>query len=97
MSADVTTLSFEAARTELEEVVERLESGSATLEESLVLWERGESLHRRCQTLLDDAQARLDALRSRPAGAAGSVGDATAPTTTVDGQPGAEGHGDAFV
>ena len=35
-------LSYEAARDELAEVVEALESGSETLEESLKLWERGE-------------------------------------------------------
>lgn len=70
MSTDVNTLSFEAARAELEAVVERLESGSATLEESLVLWERGETLHQRCRALLDDAQTRLDALRSAPAAGA---------------------------
>ena len=64
MSVDVHTLTFEDARAELDAVVERLESGSATLEESLTLWERGEALHLRCRALLDDAQARLDALRA---------------------------------
>ena len=36
-------LSYEQARDELAEIVESLESGSATLEESLALWERGEA------------------------------------------------------
>jgi exodeoxyribonuclease VII small subunit len=35
-------LSYEQARTELATVVERLEQGGSSLEESLALWERGE-------------------------------------------------------
>lgn len=52
---------YEQAREELLEVVRRLESGGATLEESLALWERGEALARLCQQWLDGARARLDA------------------------------------
>ena len=37
-------LSYEQARAELASVVERLEAGGTTLEESLALWERGEKL-----------------------------------------------------
>ena len=55
-------LSYEAARDELVEVVRRLEAGGATLEESLALWERGESLAQTCQSWLDGARARLDAV-----------------------------------
>lgn len=56
-------LGYEAARAELEDVVRKLESGGATLEESLALWERGETLATVCRTWLDGAQARLDAAR----------------------------------
>jgi exodeoxyribonuclease VII small subunit len=52
---------YEAARQELVEVVRRLEAGGVTLEESLVLWERGESLAAVCQRWLDGARARLTA------------------------------------
>jgi exodeoxyribonuclease VII small subunit len=54
---------FEAARTELDEIVGRLEDGGTTLEEALVLWERGEALHRRCAALLEGAEERLRVLR----------------------------------
>ena len=54
-------LSYEAAREELAEVVRQLEQGGATLEQSLLLWERGEELAKVCQAWLDGAQARLDA------------------------------------
>ena len=55
------SLSYEAAREELADVVRQLEQGGATLEQSLALWERGEELARICQRWLDGAQARLDA------------------------------------
>lgn len=55
------TPSYEAAREELIDVVRRLEAGGTTLEESLVLWERGEHLATVCQNWLDGARQRLDA------------------------------------
>lgn len=61
---DVATLSYEEARDELVEVVARLESGAASLEDSLALWERGEALARRCEEWLVGAKARLEAART---------------------------------
>ncbi len=52
--------SYEEARAELVEVVQRLETGGTTLEESLALWERGEKLATICQEWLDGARKRLD-------------------------------------
>lgn len=56
--------SYEAARDELAEIVESLEDGSATLEESLKLWERGEELAKICQSWLDGAKTKLDSAKS---------------------------------
>ncbi|WP_324650714.1 exodeoxyribonuclease VII small subunit [Georgenia sp. H159] len=56
---DVASLSYEQAREELQTVVRRLETGAATLEESMELWERGEALAARCQQWLDGARERL--------------------------------------
>jgi exodeoxyribonuclease VII small subunit len=56
-------LSYEQARAELAAVVERLEAGGTSLEESLALWERGERLADVCQRWLDGARERLDAAR----------------------------------
>ncbi len=67
---------YEQARDELVEVVRRLEAGGTSLEESLVLWERGEQLAAICQRWLDGARARL-AAASAPA-EAGVDGDADA-------------------
>jgi len=55
-------LSYEQARDQLVDVVRTLEQGGTTLAESLALWERGEELARICQTALDGARARLDAV-----------------------------------
>ncbi|MEI7660120.1 MAG: exodeoxyribonuclease VII small subunit [Actinomycetes bacterium] len=56
-------ISYEAARDELAEVVQSLEDGSATLEESLKLWERGEELAKICQEWLDGAKKKLDSAK----------------------------------
>jgi exodeoxyribonuclease VII small subunit len=56
-------ISYEAARDELAQVVEALEDGSATLEESLKLWERGEELAKICQEWLDGAKKKLDSAK----------------------------------
>jgi exodeoxyribonuclease VII small subunit len=61
-------LSYEQARAELATVVERLEAGGSTLEESLALWERGEELADICQRWLDGARKRLDAAQQSRAG-----------------------------
>ena len=63
-TTDVSSLSYEQARDELVRVVNELEQGSSTLEESLALWERGESLAKRCEEWLLGAKARLDAART---------------------------------
>ncbi len=53
--------SYEEARDELSEIVESLEDGRATLEESLKLWERGEELAKICQEWLDGAKKKINA------------------------------------
>lgn len=61
-------LSYEQAREQLVQVVQQLESGGATLSESLELWERGEKLADICQRWLDGARERIEAARrQRPA------------------------------
>ena len=57
--------SFEAAQDELEQIVQRLESGEAALDEALAHWERGEELYRFCATKLDAAQGRIEDLARR--------------------------------
>jgi exodeoxyribonuclease VII small subunit len=59
-NADVTKLSFEKALAELEQIVQRLERGDVPLEESVAIYERGETLKRRCEELLRQAEARVE-------------------------------------
>lgn len=57
---DIKTLSFEAAITELEELTRRLETGAASLEDSITLYERGALLKAHCEEKLKAAQLRVD-------------------------------------
>ena len=57
--------SFEDAQRELEQIVQRLESGQASLDEAIALWERGEELYELCATKLDSAQGRIEELARR--------------------------------
>ena len=63
-SGDPAQLTYEQARDELVQVVQRLESGGVPLDESLALWERGERLAAVCQQRLDGAKAKVDAARA---------------------------------
>ena len=56
---------FESAQRELEQIVQRLESGDAALDEAIALWERGEELYRFCRVKLDSAQGKIEDLASR--------------------------------
>ncbi len=55
-------LSFEEALKRLEEVVERLEGGDLSLEESLRLFQEGMVLVKHCERLLKDAETRVEML-----------------------------------
>jgi exodeoxyribonuclease VII small subunit len=65
---DIADMSFEEALRALEEVVRRLESGDTPLDESIELYARGDSLRAHCQTRLDAAQARIEAIVAGPDG-----------------------------
>ncbi len=56
---EIENLSFEQAFGELENTVQKLETGGLTLEQSLTLFERGQALAARCNTLLDSAELKV--------------------------------------
>ena len=58
-------MTFEEAQNELEQIVHRLETGEAPLDEALKLWERGEELYRFCKERLDAAEGKIEELASR--------------------------------
>jgi len=55
-------LDYEAAVAELESLVERLEQGDISLEESLKLYESGVLLTRDCQEALQNAEQKVQML-----------------------------------
>lgn len=67
-NADVKKMAFERAIEELETIIKRLEEGKVPLEESVAIYERGESLKRRCEELLRQAQARVEKITLDSAG-----------------------------
>lgn len=70
---DVAKLTFEAAMRELEEIVSALEKGAVELDTSIALYERGESLKKHCESLLKNAEARIEKIVQGPDGAARGV------------------------
>jgi len=56
---------FETALAELEELVETLEQGDISLEESLKLFERGVTLTRSCQKSLQQAEQKVQILMEK--------------------------------
>ena len=53
---------FEASLDQLEQLVDKMEHGEMSLEESLAAYERGVGLYRRCQTALEQAELRVKLL-----------------------------------
>ena len=62
-------LTFEQAYKELEGVVRKLEGGQLPLDESLALFERGQTLAARCGALLAEAELKVKQLRPQAGGA----------------------------
>jgi exodeoxyribonuclease VII small subunit len=61
-------LPFEKALEQLEEIVRRLERGDVPLDESVAIYERGETLKQHCETLLKRAEARIQRITLGPDG-----------------------------
>jgi len=51
---------FEVAMEELEALVDRMEQGEVSLEDSLKAFERGRALVTRCKAILEDAERRIE-------------------------------------
>jgi exodeoxyribonuclease VII small subunit len=73
-AADMSALSFEAALRRLEEIVRKLESGEAPLDEAITLYEEGDRLKQQCEARLAAAQARIEQIQ---------LGRDGAPTGTI--------------
>jgi exodeoxyribonuclease VII small subunit len=80
MSDQPTIKDFEGAIAELEGIVRKLEAGDHSLEESLVLYERGVALSRFCHAKLEEVERRIEILNER-----GEL--KPAPATLTEGSP----------
>lgn len=67
----IETLSFEQALAELEQIVSKLESGQAPLDDSIRLYERGAALKGHCETRLEAARLRVEKIVMGAQGAPG--------------------------
>ncbi len=59
----ISELSFEAALKRLEEIVRKLESGEASLDDSIELYGEGDRLKQQCEARLQAAQARIEKIQ----------------------------------
>ena len=59
---NIDEMSFEDAMAELEQVVAKLESGQAPLDQSIDLYERGAKLKQRCEDELKRAEEKVAAI-----------------------------------
>ena len=62
------TLKFEEALKELEALVQSMEQGELSLEDSLKAFERGIALTRSCQKSLDEAEQKVEILTQKQGG-----------------------------
>ena len=69
-TTSIKALPFEKALAELEDIVRRLERGDVPLEDSIAIYERGEALKKHCETLLQQAEARIEKIMIGPDGQA---------------------------
>lgn len=60
---DVAGLTFEAALKRLEEIVRKLESGEASLDEAIALYSEGDRLKQQCESRLQAAQAKIEQIQ----------------------------------
>ena len=67
---DISKMSFEDALSELEGIVQQLEEGDVPLEESIVIYERGDSLRKHCESKLRDAELKVEQIVVGPEGQA---------------------------
>ncbi|PJD96032.1 MAG: exodeoxyribonuclease VII small subunit [Legionella sp.] len=59
-------IQFEQSINELENIVKQLEKGELTLEDSLAQFEKGIGLARNCQTILAQAEQKIEQLSQKP-------------------------------
>ncbi|MFG0307306.1 MAG: exodeoxyribonuclease VII small subunit [Phycisphaerales bacterium JB040] len=70
-------ITYEEAVRQLEEILNRIESGEIGLEESIGEYERGVGLIKRCRAILDRAEQRIEELDAKRLEATGGGGESS--------------------
>tara|TARA_B100001093_G_C25978341_1_gene656232 strand:- start:135 stop:386 length:252 start_codon:yes stop_codon:yes gene_type:complete len=63
MIAEASSLTFEQALSELEEIVQKLEAGDASLDEAINAYSRGIELKSQCQKRLESARMQVEKIQ----------------------------------
>lgn len=61
-------MTFEESLKRLEEITKKLEMGNISLDESVALFEEGSRLKKHCETLLKEAQLKVEKIIENPDG-----------------------------
>lgn len=64
LPADIAALNFEQAMAELEQVTRRLEQGDVPIAEALAAYQRGASLMRHAQSILNHVQTEIEVIEA---------------------------------
>ncbi|MBT5573861.1 exodeoxyribonuclease VII small subunit [Alphaproteobacteria bacterium] len=73
MSSQATSLSFEQALSELEQIVQKLETGDASLDEAIAAYSRGIELKNQCQKRLESARLQVEKIQFPDDGSDASI------------------------
>ncbi|MBI1339204.1 exodeoxyribonuclease VII small subunit [bacterium] len=68
---DISSMSFEDALSQLEDIVRKLEAGDVPLEDSIRIYERGAALKAHCEARLKDAELKVERVILGPDGPRG--------------------------
>jgi exodeoxyribonuclease VII small subunit len=68
MAKEEKNVSFEQALAQLEQIVSAIEGGQVGLEESLAKYEQGMALVKKCRTLLESAEKRIEMISQTDSG-----------------------------
>lgn len=74
-NADVAKMSFEDAMAALEKIVDQLDRGDVSLDQSIEIYERGATLQRHCEEKLKHAEMRVQKIVAGADGKAAGLDD----------------------
>ncbi|MEI7766651.1 MAG: exodeoxyribonuclease VII small subunit [Phycisphaerae bacterium] len=81
MAKEEKNVSFEQALAQLEQIVSAIEGGQVGLEESLAKYEQGMALVKKCRTLLESAEKRIEMISQTDSGLTTAPLEETADTS----------------